>query len=106
MSAELFAGLTNIANNADKPPARNKNAEDFLPHLVQLMQEDLIVVNMSHLVQVIIISFEVPIGRGSYHQVNGFLLDKSEIASVTENELLSGRFSVKGVRWHDSIRIA
>jgi hypothetical protein len=53
----------NIAYDADETAARDKNAEYMTPNLLQFAKKCLIILDVAELIRVLVVTFEVPIGR-------------------------------------------
>jgi hypothetical protein len=63
MSPEGAPRNANIAYDADKTAARDKNTEYMTPNLLQFTKKSLIILNVAELIRVLIVALEVPIGR-------------------------------------------
>src|ERR1041384_6045504 len=73
MPAKSFPGDTHVADNADESSTRDENAEGVPPDLVQLGEKPLIVLDMSELVGVFLVAFQIPVRRRGYDKMRGFV---------------------------------
>lgn len=95
-----------VANHANESSAGNKYAVDMLPDLLQLGQKCLIVLNVSQLVWVHIIAFQVPVRRGCHHEMNGGIVEECKLSCIAVYESMNGRFHDFGQRRPHVLRVS
>jgi len=61
MATEFASGYANVAYYTDETTAWCKDPKDVSPHLFQLIQESLVVIDVAELVIMLIVPFEVPV---------------------------------------------
>jgi len=71
--SEITPGHADIADHTHQPPTGDKGPKDMPPNLFQFTQKCLVILNMSQLIGILIVSFEIPVRRGSNHEVDGFI---------------------------------
>ena len=63
MAPEGAPGDTNIPDNANQTSTGNQDSVDVSPDLLQLEQERFVVLNVSGLIRILVVPFEIPVGR-------------------------------------------
>ncbi len=78
MPAENTSGHAYIANHTHKASTGNEEAENVLPNFFQFSQKCFIILDMPQLIGILVVPFEVPVGRGSNNEVNGLVLQEGK----------------------------
>ena len=52
------------------------------PNLFQLTQKGLVILDMSQLIGILIIPFEIPVWWGGYDEVEGFIIQEGQIPRI------------------------
>jgi hypothetical protein len=63
VASEIASRNADVANYANKPASWNKDTMYMPPDLLNFRQESLVVLNMSELIGILVVAFEIPIGR-------------------------------------------
>ncbi len=79
VAPEVAPGDANIPDDADQSPAWDQDSVDVPPDLLQLKKECLVVLNVSELVRVLVVTFEIPIGRRSDHKMDRRLRQEGKV---------------------------
>lgn len=79
-----------VADHADKAPARNERAEAMRPHLVQLFQKLIVVLDMPHLSVGLAVFLQGPIRRGGNHKMNALRCNIVHVACIAEIDRVHG----------------
>jgi hypothetical protein len=80
----LLPREANVADDADKPAARDQSAKAVIPDPVQLGEETVVVLDMAHLSLRVAIFLEGPIGGRGKDQMKALGLDVVHKTSVTK----------------------
>ena len=80
--SEIAPGYADIANHAHKTPTGNEDAENMFPNFFQFSKKCLIILDMTQLIGIFVIPFEIPVRRGSNNEVNRLILQEGQIARI------------------------
>ena len=94
MASEVAPGDANVADDADQTPAGNQDAVDMPPDLLQLEQECLVVLNVSELVRVLVVPFEIPVGRRRDDKMDRLVRQEGKVPRVPVDQSVSRCFHV------------
>ena len=72
--AEASAGATDVPDHDAEAASRDEDALAFLPDLVDLVKEPLVVVEVAELAGAVYVLDEVEVGRRGHDQVDGLVL--------------------------------
>jgi hypothetical protein len=90
VTSELASRDADIAYYADETPTRHEDAKGVSPHLVQLIEECLVIVDVAKLVIMLVISLEIPVWRRSNHKMDTLGREKGQISCVAVYESVIG----------------
>ena len=83
MATESLPSNSDVTDDTYEPPTRHQQSEDMSPHLAELVQEFLVVLNMAKLGRVVVILLQVPIwGRRDY-KMHRFICEKGEVTRIS-----------------------
>jgi len=74
--SEAAPGYAHIPHNADQPSSRNKNTEYMAPHLLHFSKECFIILNMSELLRVFIVTFQISARRRRNNTMDRFVIQE------------------------------
>ena len=86
MPAEVAPRHADIANNTDKASTRNKNAKDVSPDLLKFAQELFVVFNVTQLIGVFIVPFQIPIGWRRDNKMHRLIIQKGQVSCIAANQ--------------------
>jgi hypothetical protein len=69
--SEIASGHAYITNHTDHPSTGDKGPENMPPNLLQFTQKCLVILDMPKLIRILLVSFEIPVGRRGNDKVNG-----------------------------------
>ena len=81
-SAVFTTRQANIADNDNQAPTRHKDTMTMRPHLIELAEKLVIILNMSQLPVRIPVLLQSPIRRRRKHQVNALGRDCAQVSAI------------------------
>src|SRR5579883_78354 len=86
-----------IPDHTDQPAAGHKSTVAVSPHLVELFQEIVVVLDVSHLAVRIPIFLERPVWGRRHHQMDALRLDCGHLPGVAEMDPMRSRDLLNGI---------
>jgi hypothetical protein len=86
VSPEIASCHANITDNADKAAAGDENTEHMPPDLFQFTYECFVVLNVSELIRIFVVAFEVPIRRRCDNEMDGLVIHERQVSCVSVDQ--------------------
>ena len=77
---------THVTDDTHQPPTGNQHPVGVPPHLLQLVEELLVVGHMAKLSVALAVGLERPVGRGRHHQVDAGIVKQRQVPSIVIEE--------------------
>lgn len=74
--AEIASGHADISDHTHQPSTGDKDTKGMSPYLFQFAQKRLVIVDMSQLIGILVVSFEIPVRRRGNDKVDGSIIQE------------------------------
>jgi hypothetical protein len=90
VSAKTTPRNANVTNDAHETSPRNEHSENVSPDFLKLIKESLVVIDVTELIVMLVIAFEIPVWWRRHDEVDALARKEREIPCVTVYESLDG----------------
>lgn len=89
VSPKIASCHANVADNAYKAAAGNEYTEHMPPDLFQFTYECFVVLNVSELIRILVVAFEVPIRRRCDNEMDGLIIHERQVPCVSVDQSMN-----------------